>query len=266
MAAAFSNIRNFVSGKSVAVRFILANVAVFVVIHLIAIAARICGFADPSVLLMLPPSWQLVATHPWTLLSYMFVHFDIFHILGNMLWLYCFSIVFLDMASSRQFAVTYIAGGIAGAVAYLAVASVVPSAGLVGSSASVMAIAATAVATRPDYRINLWLFGMVAIKWIALFFVAFALLLTPASTASLCPHAAHTGGIVAGLVMTAHLRGLLRRPVRRKAVVLPPLQRHRAFDENRLDDLLDKVRISGYASLSKKEKDELKWLSEHIEK
>lgn len=266
MAATINNIRNFVGGKSVAVRFILANVAVFVVIHLMAILARICGFADPSVLLMLPPSWQQAALHPWTLLTYMFVHFDFFHILGNMLWLYCFSIVFLDMASSRQFVVAYLAGGVAGAVAYLAVASAVPSAGLVGSSASVMAVAATAVATRPDYRINLWLFGMVAIKWIALFFVAFALLLTPASAASLCPHAAHAGGIVVGLVMAAHLRGWLRRPARRKAVVLPPLHQKREFDEGRLDDLLDKVRISGYASLSKKEKDELKWLSEHIEK
>lgn len=266
MADIIDGILNFARSKSVTARFILVNVVVFVIVHIIAVVAHICGVADPSAWLMLPPSWQQAALHPWTLLTYMFVHFDFFHILGNMLWLYCFSIVFLDMASDRQFAVTYLAGGIAGAVAYLAVASVVPSVGLIGSSASVMAIAAAAVATKPDYRINLWLFGMVAIKWIALFFVAFALLLTPANASALCSHAAHVGGIVAGLAMAAYLRGFFGFGKRRKAIVLPPLHKQKAFDENRLDDLLDKVRISGYASLSKKEKDELKWLSEHIEK
>lgn len=53
---------------------------------------------------------------------------------------------------------------------------------------------------------------------------------------------------------------------RRKAIVLPPLHTKpvEGFDENRLDILLDKVRVSGYASLSAAEKKELNELSNKI--
>lgn len=53
---------------------------------------------------------------------------------------------------------------------------------------------------------------------------------------------------------------------RRKAIVLPPLHTKPVdgFDENRLDILLDKVRVSGYASLSAAEKKELNELSNKI--
>ena len=53
---------------------------------------------------------------------------------------------------------------------------------------------------------------------------------------------------------------------RRKAIVLPPLHTKPVdgFDENRLDRLLDKVRVSGYASLSAAEKKELNELSNKI--
>ena len=49
-------------------------------------------------------------------------------------------------------------------------------------------------------------------------------------------------------------------------IVLPPLHTKPVdgFDENRLDILLDKVRVSGYASLSAGEKKELNELSNKI--
>ena len=255
--------------KSVVGRLVLINVAVFIAVHILAFVARPAGTADIGVWLVLPPSWAVALLRPWTLLTYMFTHTDFFHILANMLWLYCFGIVFLDMASDRRLVATYLLGGVVGGVAYLSMASVVPSFGLLGSSASVMAVMTAAVLTKPDYRINLWLFGMVKIKWIVLFVVAFALLQTPAGLTSLCPHAAHVGGIVAGALVAADLRyGFTRNHSRRrKAVVLPPLHRqNRQFDEARLDELLDRVRVSGYQSLSSAEKLELKRLSEQIPK
>ena len=168
---------------------------------------------------MLPQSWTEVMSTPWTLLTYMFAHFDFLHILGNMLCLYCFGIVALDLMTQRRFVATYIAGGLAGAAAFLFAAEFVPSPGLIGSSAAVMAVAAAAVLTKPDYHVRLWLFGLVKIKWIALFYVAFALLATRADASAVCAHAAHLGGILAGAVVALDCRKKIFAR-RRKAIVL----------------------------------------------
>ena len=71
-------------------------------------------------------------------------------------------------------------------------------------------------------------------------------------------HAAHIGGIAAGCAIALNARyGIFRRsePVRKPAVDI----------EHRLDELLDKVKTSGYNSLSAREKKELSDLSGKIE-
>ena len=247
--------------QSAVVQIVLVNAVVFVIVHI----AALFGIGYAGEWLMLPQSWTEVMSMPWTLLTYMFAHFDFLHILGNMLCLYCFGIVALDLMTPRRFVATYIAGGLAGAAAYLFAAEFVPSPGLIGSSAAVMAVAAAAVLTKPDYHVRLWLFGLVKIKWIALFYVAFALLATRADASAVCAHAAHLGGILAGAVVALDCRKKIFAR-RRKAIVLPPLHTKPVdgFDENRLDILLDKVRVSGYASLSAAEKKELNELSNKI--
>lgn len=180
--------------QSAVVQIVLVNAVVFVIVHI----AALFGIGYAGEWLMLPQSWTEVMSMPWTLLTYMFAHFDFLHILGNMLCLYCFGIVALDLMTPQRFVSTYIAGGFAGAAAYLFAAEFVPSPGLIGSSAAVMAVAAAAVLTKPDYHVRLWLFGLVKIKWIALFYVAFALLATRADASAVCAHAAHLGGIMAG--------------------------------------------------------------------
>lgn len=188
--------------QSAVVQIVLVNAVVFVIVHI----AALFGIGYVGEWLMLPQSWTEVMSTPWTLLTYMFAHFDFLHILGNMLCLYCFGIVALDLMTPRRFVATYIAGGLAGAAAYLFAAEFVPSPGLIGSSAAVMAVAAAAVLTKPDYHVRLWLFGLVKIKWIALFYVAFALLATRADASAVCAHAAHLGGILAGAVVALDCR------------------------------------------------------------
>ena len=126
--------------QSAVVQIVLVNAVVFVIVHI----AALFGIGYVGEWLMLPQSWTEVMSTPWTLLTYMFAHFDFLHILGNMLCLYCFGIVALDLMTPRRFVATYIAGGLAGAAAYLFAAEFVPSPGLIGSSAAVMAVAAAA--------------------------------------------------------------------------------------------------------------------------
>lgn len=255
-------------GRSVVVRFILINAAVFLVTHAAAAVARLSGGgAELWPLLTLPGSFGGVAVVPWTVVTYMFTHIDPFHILANMLWLYLFGAVFSEAYSGRAFAAAYLLGGVAGAAAYLAAGTVMPLAGLVGASAAVLSVAAATVVRMPDYRVNMWLLGMVKIKWVALALVLFSLLAS--GGLELGSQAAHLGGIAAGVAVAMDARfGIVSRRRRKKAVVLAPLRGRPASDgaevEKRLDELLEKVSVSGYNSLTSNEKKELNDLSGKI--
>ena len=58
-------------------------------------------------------------SRPWTLITYMFTHFNFLHILFNMLILYWFGRIFLQYLTGRQLLTTYLIGGLAGALLYL---------------------------------------------------------------------------------------------------------------------------------------------------
>ena len=180
-------------GKSILVRFVLINVAVFIAVHIAALCISVAEI-DLSLIrwLELPPVFMDALTLPWTFITYMFTHYDIWHILFNLLWLYCFGLVFLDHFSERDFIIAYFSGGIAGAIFYLSANAIFPqiaSNGLLGASAAVLSIAAATVTRAPNYHINLILIGMVKIKWIAVACIAIALLTV--GTHNIGGHIAH---------------------------------------------------------------------------
>ena len=281
-----NNLRYFLRRRTAAERIIIVNAAVFVLVHIIAIAMRLSG-DDGTVVcqfLELPPSAWGLLLKPWTAVTYMFTHYDLLHFLFNMLWLYCFGIIFLDHYSSRDFVAAYLLGGLAGAALYLAGCAMLPSvssSGLLGASAAVLSVAAATVVRSPNYRIRLFLLGMVKIKWVAVACVAFALL--SSDLHSLGSQLAHAGGIICGIVFalnarygkkTLRIKKLYHKPSgKKRGDVLPPLHakpvgKQQAANgkelETRLDELLDRVRLSGYESLTAAEKQELIELSKKI--
>lgn len=269
-SAGIADLRSSLRRQNVMIKLIIANVAVFLLLHLLSFAFLVARVDfSPARWLVLPGDFLSLLLSPWTIVTYMFVHTDFLHILANMLWLYCFGFIFLELYSERQMLKVYFVGGLAGALSFLIASLIVPSPGLMGASAAVMAVAAAAVVTRPDYSVRFWLVGSVKIKWVALFFVAFALLTTRLDYSAVTAHASHLGGIAVGVVFAlyrkfgAHL--ITRR--RKKGIILPPLHREKCgFDEQRLDELLDRVRVSGYNSLSKAERDELNEISKKIKR
>lgn len=59
------------------------------------------------------PAWTLqFVKQPWSLLTYMFMHAGILHLLFNMLWLYWFGQMFLSLFSAKHFRGLYLLGGI----------------------------------------------------------------------------------------------------------------------------------------------------------
>lgn len=255
-------IKDFVLDKSIIVRFILLNIVVFVGIHLLSLFTG----ADftPSAWLALPPDASLLLFKPWGLVTYMFTHYDFFHLLFNMLWLYWFGIVFMDYFSSRSFWVTYILGGLAGALFYYAgcYAFDFASAGLLGSSAAVFAVVIATAMRAPNYHLGLWLIGAVKIKWIAIIYIAFMLL--TAGKGNYGGLLAHFGGIFAGVMVALNAKYKWLKKKKKCVILHLPDQQCQIEIEREMDDLLKKVRQSGYNSLSKTDKERLVYLSKRL--
>lgn len=287
--------RTFRQGNIV-VRLIYINVAVFVLGLLLAVVLGLFNIDINYLLrdLYLPADLLQLLRRPWTLITYMFMHAGIWHLLGNMLWLYWFGKLFLYFFSSKHLRGLYVVGGLAGALLYIVSYNLFPafstqlySATLVGASASVLAIAIATAVREPDFRINLMLIGPVKLKYFALFIVLFDVLYVESDNAG--GHLAHLGGALAGWwfvrglgqgydvthwvnVCIDAVGGLFhkreRKPRKPKMKVhVNNARGNRAADyecnarkktqSDEVDRILEKLKKSGYSSLSEEEKRKL---------
>lgn len=181
---------------------------------------------------------------PWTAISYAFANGGLLQLVFNMLWLYCFARLLLMQTSGRVLTAIYLGAALAGAIAYVGLyplvsTSMTPSL-LMGSSASVIAVAVAVAFLMPDAELNIPLFGMVKIKWITgVVVILFCIGLTSDNVGG---NLAHLGGVVAGAAAGMIIR--LRRNAAGNAADTAGEYRY----------LADKVRIGGYESLSAAEK------------
>lgn len=189
---------------SMLMRLILINVAAFVLLHLVVIGGMLIG-ADGNGLLAwleLPSDWHLIVRRPWTVLTFMFVHYGLLHILFNMLWLYWLGRIFMEFFSPKQLAGLYLLGGWCGGVLFLLVHNLVPTLSadvffLYGSSASILAIVVATAVYVPDYKIGLLLIGEVSIKWVAI--VTVVLFIVGMEQGNVGANLAHLGGALMGV-------------------------------------------------------------------
>ncbi|MDP4269238.1 MAG: rhomboid family intramembrane serine protease [Bacteroidota bacterium] len=127
MAGFFSELKIHFKHGNALKRFIIANAVVFVVVGLFSVVNRLfLGTIDLSFYFSLPSQPVELMYRPWTLISYMFLHSDFFHILFNMLWLYWFGGLFLQLFTEKQLVALYFLGGLAGALMFLAVYNTLP--------------------------------------------------------------------------------------------------------------------------------------------
>jgi len=94
----FDNLKSFFRSKNILVRLIIINVAVWLAIMVLDVLFNLfnVNFIENIITwFAVPASLGKLITRPWTLLTYMFLHYDFWHILFNMLWLYWFGRIFL---------------------------------------------------------------------------------------------------------------------------------------------------------------------------
>jgi membrane associated rhomboid family serine protease len=261
-------------------RIILINAIVFVAVNLIDTLIRFNG-SGPSLTywLAIPGDVPLAIAHPWTILTYMFLHEGLMHILFNMLWLYWIGKIFVEYAGSKRLVVVYLLGGLCGGILYLIVALISPlffyNTFLLGASAGVMAVVIATAVLLPDYVIHLMFFGPVRLKYLALIsFVLTTLLDFSQNTGG---KIAHVGGALFGMAfMLQYKKGTdLTKPFINliewiqsllsgkpkfkvsygKKVSDEDYNKNQKAKQARIDEILDKISRSGYEALTKEEKD-----------
>lgn len=271
---------------SVLLKIIIVNVAVFLLLRLTFIATGLAGeqgwFASLLSSLALSGDPLQLLVRPWTVVTYMFTQFEVTHILFNMLWLYWFGTIFLQVMPSRRVLPLYLYGGLAGAIFFIVAGLTMPFPGtLIGSSAAVIAIVAATAMIVPDYPVRLLFIGEIKLKWIAIVTIGIDLLGLNGSNVG--GHIAHLGGAVAGIAFALALRrgtditrpvaGAIdalgatfsrrrpasppRRPASSPGQACDPTTSRPRPDMAEIDRILDKIKHSGYTSLTPEERQTL---------
>lgn len=255
--------------------FIGINTAIFVLVGFISVAEWLFTRHTATANLIkeyvsVPAYLPELMYKFWTPLTYMFAHDGLFHFIFNMLWLYWFGQIFEDFLNARQLTFTYIAGGLVGALLFIAFYNIFPAfagdlprAILIGSSGSVMAVVVATATLLPDYSIRLLLFGNVKLKFLAIAFIVIDIIGIAELNAG--GSIAHLGGALMGFIFIKQLQNgndwskVFTR--KKKLKVTATNYNHKVPaglpDQEVIDSILDKISRSGYDSLSRKEKEEL---------
>lgn len=244
----------------------------------------------------LPAEGGELLRKPWTIITYMFVHTGVWHILGNLLWLWGFGHLLQDLAGNRQVVPIYVYGGLAGALVFLLSYNFIPGlrpelegTNLIGASAGVMAIAIGTTVLAPGYRIFPMLNGGIPLWVLTTLFVIIDLATIPQGNTG--GHLAHLAGAAAGAIYVVQLRkgrdggkwmndffdwtGNLFNPDRpRKGRSIKqqlfyksgtqPFRKTPHLTQQRVDEILDKIGQKGYGALTEEEKDLLKRASKDL--
>lgn len=286
MDAIFTNLKRTFQSGNILAKLIYINVGVFILIRLAGIVLLLFNLPGVPFLpyLQFPSSPELFLLRPWTIITYMFTHFDFLHILFNMLWLYWFGGLFLSFFSERQLGGLYVLGGVAGALLFMLAYNIfpyfrqmAPYSLLMGASASVMAVVFAVSFYKKDLEIGLFLIGRIRLIYLALFTFLIDLLAITSNNAG--GHIAHIGGALFGIWFAARIKQGkdLTRPVNRAIDWVVNLGKRKPkmkvtyrraetdYEYNArkqregadLDAILDKLKRSGYESLTAEEKKRL---------
>lgn len=272
--------------SSVVVKLIVINVAIFLAVWL---GSFFLGKSQTVITqwFVLPSDLNRLILQPWSLISYSFLHAGLSHILWNMLFLYWFGPMVLNIFNGKRFLTLYLLGALSGGLLFVAAYNVFPvfadsftKTHLIGASASVRAVMIFIAIFSPYSEIQLFFFR-IKLWHIALFVVVLDIIMIPISNAG--GNIAHLGGALFGYLYATQLRkgndiglwwdngldfivGLFKSKPKTpfKKVYKNPKRRPRqaadksqsdAIDQEKINIILDKISRSGYDSLTKAEKD-----------
>jgi membrane associated rhomboid family serine protease len=231
---------------------LFANIGMFFVQNVMP------GLANAMV--FIPP---LLPIRPWSIVTYMFLHGGLMHILFNMIALFFFGPRVEERLGSRQFVILYFVSGISGALLSAAMA---PRAPIIGASAGVFGVMLAFAWFWPHVQILIWGIIPVPARLLVILTTLFALWSGLGGVRSGIAHFAHLGGY-AGAFLYLKWLGRSRDAFRKRAEAPPPSAARRltkppAIDMTRVHEvnrdevnrILDKISAQGMDSLTAQER------------
>lgn len=278
----FKDLKHHFLYGNVVVKLIFANCAVFWVYAIAYLPGSLAKnhvfdiwLADQ---LQVHSTWSIFLYKPWTIITHMFTHFNPMHILGNMLFLYLFGEIFVLYMGEKRVLPLYLFSGLCGLVLALLAINFIPYIGkgadhtMVGASAAILGLVFATVAMNPDHKVNLIFIGEVKIMYVAIVPLVFGLFSIPLGNAG--GQIAHLGGAIGGYAYMKlrqsgidifspldKLMGLfqrkpqLRTTYRNENYRRPAEKSNTKTEQQRVDEILDKIARSGYDSLNKEERE-----------
>ena len=277
----FDNLKYKFQRFTIAEKLIVLNVIFFVIPFFLKTLLYLFNIPSTTFLswFHLLPSLTEVLYRPWTLITYSFLHGSFMHILWNMILLYFVSRMYLNLFSEQQFLKNYLLGVLVGGLVFLIGYNLFPVFNgmyppLVGASAGVMAVLIFVATYTPNQEVRL-LFINAKLQYIGIALVVVDILQIPNGNAG--GRLAHLGGAFVGFLYANQLQkgndigsGLDRiwnfissLFVANKAKNMHTVHRSETVSKNKtkngqqqkIDEILDKISTSGYESLTQEEKD-----------
>jgi membrane associated rhomboid family serine protease len=204
----------------------------------------------------------------WQPLTYMFLHYDIWHILVNMLFLWFFGKEVEYFIGPKHITRLYLGAGLAGAALWL-LFNFTSAATVLGASAAVLGCVIAFATLFPDRDVTLLVFFVLPVtlraKYLALIAIAFDVVPLLHGAATNVAHLAHLGGAAFGYLYIKQLgygttpRWLLwlqdiTGRLKPRPLPTPRNMSSEEFIQEQVDPILDKIAREGMQSLTRRER------------
>ena len=178
----------------------LTPVMVLIVLSfLVYVATKAATLLDYPLIVLLGLQPAALLARPWTIITNLFVHGSIWHLLANMFTLFFFGRFLTGLIGTGNFLIIYFCGGILGNIFFILLGD--PLAIVIGASGAIFALGGTLTVLTPKLRVFVFPIPAPLPLWVAI--IGGFLIL------SFLPNVAwqgHLGGLVCGLIAGFVLR------------------------------------------------------------
>jgi membrane associated rhomboid family serine protease len=228
-------------------KLIIANVAAFVLQQLFR-----PHFGD---LFHLMPRAVVENFYVWQIVTYMFLHDGLWHLLFNMIVLFFFGSGLEMTWGGKQFLRYYVVCGVGAGLLHMVASFNNP---VVGASGAVYAVLLAYALLYPNQQVLLWFVFPVKVKYLVAGIAVIELYMGLRVQSGIA-HFAHLGGALTGLFFfRSYIRQRLQLSLgakrKWKSYVQDRREKHDEQENANIDSILDKISAKGYENLTTTEK------------
>ena len=265
-----NKINLYISGLNIVEKIILFNITLYLLPFVLKTVLFLFNIKELSIVnwFTIDATLSEFILKPWSILTYGFIHGSFSHIFWNMLILYYFGNILKNIFGEKLILNLFLSGIVAGGLTYLISYNLFPvfkgvNSVMIGASAGVMSVLFFLAAYDPQYRIRIIFFD-IKILYIALFLFFYDIIQIPLNNSG--GHIAHIGGALWGYYYSVKynngtdlvnsILSYFKKNTNNKPSVKSKTD-NKSFNQDKIDEILDKISDSGYDSLTKSEKEYL---------